>query len=70
MFAAFHAGTSYQYLKEFEIGEIDLDNSSSALRPTEKQVRETPHAACEPGPFRRGNADTLQTLRAAGADAV
>ena len=38
VFSAFHAGSSYQFLKEFEIGEIDYENSSESLRPSAKQV--------------------------------
>jgi len=37
VFAAFHAGTSFSFLKEFEIGTLDVENTSKELVVTEKQ---------------------------------
>eukprot|EP00961_Rhodomonas_salina_P062859 843967-Rhodomonas_salina.3 len=40
VFAAFHAGTSYSFLPEFEIGVLDVENTSKELVVSEKQVGE------------------------------
>lgn len=37
MFNAFHAGSSTSYLKDFEIGTIDREGTSAALKPSDKQ---------------------------------
>lgn len=38
VFAAFHAGTSYSFLPEFEIGVLDVENTSKELVVSEKQL--------------------------------
>mmetsp|Transcript_31813 Transcript_31813/g.75599 ORF Transcript_31813/g.75599 Transcript_31813/m.75599 type:complete len:502 (+) Transcript_31813:51-1556(+) len=39
VFAAFHAGASTTWLKEFEIGEVDYAGTSEALAPSSKQEK-------------------------------